>query len=282
MFVYTEFTKKKSFGQLTLAVASLVRRHHGRQKVSIPECEQTGRRSTMTLLPIRFSMLMFMCRDPGDTTSKVPRCVQPSYCFRNSDFDASVRVPLKISLPENKTKVNLKNASFVIITLLHEGLTHIHSQIKPGLLFGESFTLNQSTLNNQKIFFSPETMIRIVFGKTYVWSHPHSNLKPYSYSPCGRGFILTLYLVPDCSYLTTSLFSSKWVFLFCGSPWNQILWRGNVTLFFGKVNSYPIQKQSPDFTSMVVVVTVMENSLSFKVSAKESKITFPFKVQCGM
>ena len=35
-----------------------------------------------------FSMLVFMCRDPGDTTSKVPCCVEPSSCFKNSDFDA--------------------------------------------------------------------------------------------------------------------------------------------------------------------------------------------------
>ena len=44
--------------------------------------------------------------------------------------------PLKISLPKNKTTVNLKSASFVVIMLLHEGLTHIQSQIKPWLLFG--------------------------------------------------------------------------------------------------------------------------------------------------
>ena len=50
------------------------------------------------------------------------------------------RTPLKISLPENETKVNLKSASFVIHMLLHKVLTHIQSQIKPRLLFGESFT----------------------------------------------------------------------------------------------------------------------------------------------
>ena len=49
--------------------------------------------------------------------------------------------PLKISLPENETWVNLKSASFVVIMLLHEGLTHIQSQIKPRLHFCESFTL---------------------------------------------------------------------------------------------------------------------------------------------
>ena len=52
--------------------------------------------------------------------------------------------PLKISLPKNETMVNLKSATFVVIMLLHEGLTHIQSQIKPPLLFGESFTLIES------------------------------------------------------------------------------------------------------------------------------------------
>ena len=60
-----------------------------------------------------FSVLVFMCRDPGDTTSKVSCCVEPSLCFKNSDFDASVKVPLHPI--ENDTKV----------------LTHIQSQIKP-------------------------------------------------------------------------------------------------------------------------------------------------------
>ena len=91
-------------------------------------------------------MLVFMCGDPGDTTGKVSCCVKPSYCFKNSDFYASIRVPaalpLKMSLPENKTRVILKSASFVIIMLLHKVLTHIHSQIKSWLLFGESFTLS--------------------------------------------------------------------------------------------------------------------------------------------
>ena len=32
-------------------------------------------------------MLVFMCRDPGDAISKVSRCVEPSYCFKNSYFD---------------------------------------------------------------------------------------------------------------------------------------------------------------------------------------------------
>ena len=49
--------------------------------------------------------------------------------------------PLKMSLPENETTVNLKSASLVVTMHLHEGLTQIQSQIKPRLFFGESFTL---------------------------------------------------------------------------------------------------------------------------------------------
>ena len=45
---------------------------------------------------------------------------------------------------KTKINVNLKSASFAIIRLLHEGLTHIHSQKKPRLHFGESFTLKVS------------------------------------------------------------------------------------------------------------------------------------------
>ena len=51
-------------------------------------------------------------------------------------------IPLKISLPENESMVNLKSASFVVVMLLNEGLTNIQSQIKPWLLSGESFTLS--------------------------------------------------------------------------------------------------------------------------------------------
>ena len=49
--------------------------------------------------------------------------------------------PLKISLPVHETTVNLKSASFDVIMLLHVSLTHIQSQKKPRLHFGESFTL---------------------------------------------------------------------------------------------------------------------------------------------
>ena len=59
-----------------------------------------------------FSVLVFMCRNPGDATSKVSCCVETSYWFKNRDFDAIVKepvaLPLKISLPKNKTTVILK------------------------------------------------------------------------------------------------------------------------------------------------------------------------------
>ena len=55
---------------------------------------------------------------------------------------------MKISLPENETTVNLKSASFHVMMLLHEGLIRIQSQIKPRLLFGESFTLSSHICDN--------------------------------------------------------------------------------------------------------------------------------------
>ena len=55
-------------------------------------------------------------------------------------------------LPKNETTVNLKSASFVVIMHLNEGWTHIQSQIKPRMLFGESFTLMK--LGSFKLFNS--------------------------------------------------------------------------------------------------------------------------------
>ena len=102
--MYAEFTKKKVFELLTIGAGTPACHSHGRQEVSIPECNLTGRRSTITLLLVRSHSI-------------------------------------EISLPENETTVNLKSASFLEIVLSHEGLTHIQSQIKPLLLFGKSFTL---------------------------------------------------------------------------------------------------------------------------------------------
>ena len=92
-----------------------------------------------------FSVLVFMCRDPGDATSKVSCCVETSYCFENRDFDAIVKVPiampLKISLPKYETTVNFKSTTFVVIMLLDEGLTHLHSQKKASVAFWREFHL---------------------------------------------------------------------------------------------------------------------------------------------
>ena len=56
-------TKKKVFEQLMLASVFLARRRHGRQKVSIPECNLTGRleeQSTITLLPVRLFIKLYV------------------------------------------------------------------------------------------------------------------------------------------------------------------------------------------------------------------------------
>ena len=45
--------------------------------------------------------------------------------------------------------ISKKRDSFIAIVLLHEGLTHIHSQKKPRLHFGESFTLRKEEFKEQ-------------------------------------------------------------------------------------------------------------------------------------
>ena len=109
------------------------------------------------------------------------------------------RTPLKISLPENETMVNLKSASFVIIMFLHEGLTHIQSQMKPWLLFRESFTLGaglqrQNSLNDEHIFFHlPGSGWRFFFTTLCTFRHqsitctsknPHSAMTKTHCSSC--------------------------------------------------------------------------------------------------
>lgn len=51
--MYAEFTKKRVFEILTVGAGSLAGRHHGRQKVLIPEYDLTGRRVMVDLLPVR-------------------------------------------------------------------------------------------------------------------------------------------------------------------------------------------------------------------------------------
>ena len=76
-----------------------------------------------------------------------------------------------MSLPENKTTVNLKSASFVVIMLLHKGLTHIHSQIKPRLLSGESFTLTCE--KNLKVEFE---FIFFIFSSGKSTTNPSTSI----------------------------------------------------------------------------------------------------------
>ena len=51
--MYAEFTKKRVFELLTVAAGSPVHHRHGRQKVSIPEYDLTGRRVMVDLMPVR-------------------------------------------------------------------------------------------------------------------------------------------------------------------------------------------------------------------------------------
>ena len=102
-----------------------------------------------------FSMLVFMCRDPGDATSKVSCCVQTSYCFKNRDFDASVKVPvalpLKMSLTQKENTANLKSASFIVIMLLHKGLTSYSITNKALAAFWREFRFNTRVNRQAKI-----------------------------------------------------------------------------------------------------------------------------------
>ena len=100
LFVYTEFTKKKVFGQLTLAVAPLARRRYGRQKASIPECDLTGMRSTITLLPVRsYSGIDTFCLpwrwctgDPAPTVSSSKTLFLVNSAYTNNVLNARVHV----------------------------------------------------------------------------------------------------------------------------------------------------------------------------------------------
>ena len=57
---------------------------------------------------------------------------------------------MKISLPKNETTVSFKSASFIVIMLLHESLTHIQSQRKP-VAFWREFHFNDQTFRKKVI-----------------------------------------------------------------------------------------------------------------------------------
>ena len=51
-----------------------------------------------------FSMLVFMCRDPGDTTSKVS-CVEPYSVLKVAIVKVPHALPLKMSLTRKHTVI---------------------------------------------------------------------------------------------------------------------------------------------------------------------------------
>ena len=73
---------------------------------------------------------------------------------------------------KNENTVNLKSASFVVIMLLHEGLTHLRSQKKPWLHFGKSFTLGHKSNNDN---FEQHDLL-------WKWQHITCSIFPVSKS----------------------------------------------------------------------------------------------------
>ena len=106
-----------------------------------------------------------------------------------------------MSLPENENKVKLKSASFVVIMLLHNVLTHIHSQKKPRLHF-ESFTLTKKQEERREV--------SLKFHIIYPWKH----LIDFYYGPHQWGYHVS---APPSSCLSLlGVLGSK------GSPWAVI------------------------------------------------------------
>ena len=62
--------KKRVFELLTLAAVSPARSRHGRQKVSIPECDLTDRRSTITLRHEHLQAKMALEEGRGETNGR--------------------------------------------------------------------------------------------------------------------------------------------------------------------------------------------------------------------
>ena len=116
--MFTEFTKKRIFEQLMLAVASSSNRSHS-SCGSVELCVET-----LVILQATFHVVSSLL--------SVLKIVILMLAYA---------LPLKMNLSQKQNTVNLESASFVVIMLLHKGLTHIHSQKKPRLHFGESFTL---------------------------------------------------------------------------------------------------------------------------------------------
>ena len=124
LFVYTEFTKKKVFEQLTLAVACSASRRHGRPDVfrdgqsklcAHKQCSQCSCSCVETLVILRAK---FHVVSSPLSVLKIEILMLSLICPAHSH--------LKWVWPENKNTVNLKSASFVVVMLFHEGLSHIY------------------------------------------------------------------------------------------------------------------------------------------------------------
>ena len=77
-------------------------------------------------------MTLFVCRDGDAREMVILRAKFHVVSSLLKVLNIAILVPLH----------SIKSASSVVIMYIHEGLTHIQSQIKPQLVFGESFTLH--------------------------------------------------------------------------------------------------------------------------------------------
>ena len=93
--------------------------------------------------------------------------------------------------PENENMVNLKSATFILITLLYEGLTRVHSQKKPRLHFGESFTLTSYLTNRTFQVTSNGSLIHPWFLETDVPQSYVSGQPLFSVCTKSLGFAIT-------------------------------------------------------------------------------------------
>ena len=149
------------------AAACSARRHHGSPEV----CAEWT----------RFSWVVFMCRDPDDSANKVSCCVETSYCFKNRDFDAVVKVPaalpLKMSL-SRKRKHSKSNSQTHNVGNFSE-LLHIN--------ITDTFALSHTT----DVLFCCEDVCECVFSLCWLlhmWLiFSHTCDAPTMIHPDGKG-----------------------------------------------------------------------------------------------
>ena len=114
-------------------------------------------RLTKSVLGRTRGLTLFVCHDGDNVLNARVQLRRPWWYYEQSSM--LCRAFLVFSL-ENETTVSLKSASFVVIMHLHEDLTHIQSQIKPWLLFGESSTL--------RLTGSPRSLIQVSYCQNNI------------------------------------------------------------------------------------------------------------------